>query len=105
MQARGLKMDLEEANVKLKKVTESERSMSASVASLRAELKNARAELAVVKEEGETAVAEKEAEIEVEMNHMRSEWEAAVSSDARLTESVTTLNEALHQVSRNLFAT
>lgn len=91
--ARAYKIDLDEANAKLKKLVESERTMSASMASLRAEVKNARAEIESVREEGEAALAEKEESIEMEMTQMRTEWEAAVSEEAKLREQVSTLSE------------
>lgn len=72
--------------------------MSASMASLRAELKNARAEIEAVREEGETALVEKEEGIEMEMTQMRTEWEAAVSEEAKLREQVSTLSDGLAKV-------
>jgi histidinol dehydrogenase len=77
---------------------ESERNMSASMASLRAEVTNARAEIEHVREEGEAALAEKEEQIEMEMTQMRAEWEAAVSEEAKLKEKVTELTDALTKV-------
>jgi hypothetical protein len=61
-QARAFKLELDEANEKLNKVMESERNMSASMASLRAEVTNACVEI-----EGEAGLAEKEEQIEMEM--------------------------------------
>lgn len=98
LQARAYKLDLDEANAKLKKVMESERTLSASMASLRAEVKNARAEIESVREEGEAALAEKDEAIEMEMTQMRVEWEAAVSEEAKLREQVSTLSDALAKV-------
>jgi len=72
--------------------------MSASMASLRAEVKNARAEIESVREEGEAALAEKDEAIEMEMTQMRTEWEAAVSEEAKLRERVSTLSDALTKV-------
>lgn len=99
MQAREFKYELDEANAMLKKVTQSERSMSASMASLRAEIKTMQNEMIAVKEEGDQAMAEKDEQIEEEMTRMRTEWQSAVSSEARLTEEVSTLTESLEKVS------
>jgi hypothetical protein len=54
--------DFASTNEKLNKVMESERNMSASMASLRAEVTNACVEI-----EGEAGLAEKEEQIEMEM--------------------------------------
>lgn len=82
LQARGFKLDLDEVTAKLEKVTESERTMSASMASLKAELNNARTELAATREDHGVALAEKEQQRELELNQMKTEWEVAVISEA-----------------------
>nr|XP_024398560.1 protein WEAK CHLOROPLAST MOVEMENT UNDER BLUE LIGHT-like 1 isoform X1 [Physcomitrium patens]PNR37569.1 hypothetical protein PHYPA_020678 [Physcomitrium patens] len=96
--ARAFKFDLDEANIKLKKLMESERSMSATMASLRAEVGNANAEIARAREEGEAALAEKESDIEMEMSRMKTEWGAAVAEEKRLKEESSALSKALTKV-------
>ena len=90
-------MDLDEATAKLEKAIESERTMSASMASLKAELNNARTQLAATLEDHRMALA-KEQQYELELNQMRSQWEVAVGSEATLTEANFALNESLIKV-------
>jgi hypothetical protein len=80
LQARAFELDLNEVTAKLEKVTESERTMSASMAGLKAELNNVKAELAATQEDHGNALAEKEQQYEVELNQMRTQWEVAVIS-------------------------
>ena len=54
-----------------------------------------------VKEEGDQAMAEKDEQIEEEMTRMRTEWQSAVSSEARLTEEVSTLTLNNHSETRD----
>lgn len=77
-------MNLDEVAAKLEKATESERTMSTSMASLKAELNNAKAELATTQEDHRRAFAEKEHQYEAELNQMRTQWEVAVSSNTLL---------------------
>jgi hypothetical protein len=92
-------MQFEESNVKLKKAIEQEQTMSASLASLKAELNNTRTELAAVKEEGEAAVADVSAEMQLELSRANNLLEAATTAEAKAKESVARLNDALNQVS------
>ncbi|CAM6037148.1 unnamed protein product [Sphagnum compactum] len=96
--ARSFAMQLEESNVKLKKAIEQEQTMSASLASLKAELNNTRTELAAVKEEGEAAVADVSAEMQLELSRANNLLEAATTAEAKAKESVARLNDALNQV-------
>lgn len=98
--ARALKLDLDEAIAKLEKVTESEKSMSSSMASLKAELNNAKTELEAAREDRGIALAEKEQQYELELNQMRSQWEVAVISEASLTDANFAVNESLIKVPR-----
>lgn len=91
-------MDLDEASAKLEKAIESERTMSASMASLKAELNNARRELAATLEDHGIALAEKEQQYELKLNQMRAQWEVAVISEATLTDANFALNESLNEV-------
>jgi exosome complex RNA-binding protein Rrp42 (RNase PH superfamily) len=72
--------------------------MSASMASLKAELNNARTELAATREDHGLALAEKEQRCELELNQMRAQWEVAVISEATLTDANFALNESLLKV-------
>ncbi|KAG0609548.1 hypothetical protein M758_8G193100 [Ceratodon purpureus] len=97
-QARTFKLDLDEATEKLVKAIESEKTMSASMASLKAELNNARTELAATREEHGLTLAEKEQQYELELNQMRAQWEVASISEATLTDANFALNESLIKV-------
>jgi chromosome segregation ATPase len=97
-QARTFKLDLDDATARLEKAVEAERTMSASMASLKAELNNARTELAATREDHGLALAEKEQRCELELNQMRAQWEVAVISEATLTDANFALNESLLKV-------
>jgi chromosome segregation ATPase len=92
-------MQLEESNAKVKKAIEQEQRMSASLASLKAELKNTMTELAAVKEEYEVTVADVTAEMELELSKAKSLLEAGTQAESKAKESISGLNDALHQVS------
>jgi peptidoglycan hydrolase CwlO-like protein len=92
-------MQLEESNAKVKKAIEQEQRMSASLASLKAELKNAITELAAVKEEYEVTVADVTAEMELELSKAKSLLEAGTQAESKAKECISGLNDALHQVS------
>lgn len=72
--------------------------MSASLASLKAELKNTMTELAAVKEY-EVTVADVTAEMELELSKAKSLLEAGTQAESKAKESISGLNDALHQVS------
>ncbi|CAM6047324.1 unnamed protein product [Sphagnum compactum] len=90
--------ELEESNAKVKKAIEQEQRMSASLASLKAELKNTMTELAAVKEEYEVTVADVTAEMELELSKAKSLLEAGIQAESKAKESISGLNDALHQV-------
>lgn len=94
MQARAFKLDLDDVTAKLEKAIESERTMAASMVSLRAELNKSRGELAVVRENNGVAFVEKDQRHETELNQMRALLEAAVISTTMLKDANFSLNES-----------
>lgn len=92
-------MQLEESNAKVKKAIEQEQRMSASLASLKAELKNTMTELAAVKEKYEVTVADVTAEMELQLSKAKSLLEAGTQAESKAKESISGLDDALHQVS------
>jgi hypothetical protein len=92
-------MQLEVSNAKVKNAIEQEQGMSASLASLKAELKNTMTELAAVKEEYEVTVSDVTVEMELELSKAKSLLEAGTQAESKAKESISGLNDALHQVS------
>ncbi|XP_024358883.1 uncharacterized protein [Physcomitrium patens] len=94
--ARAFKLDLDDVTAKLEKAIESERTMAASMVSLRAELNKSRGELAVVRENNGVAFVEKDQRHETELNQMRALLEAAVMAEAE--QSTEEAEKARHEV-------
>jgi septal ring factor EnvC (AmiA/AmiB activator) len=87
-------IQLEDVNAKLKKAAEQEICLLASLASLKAELKNMNAELVNAKNEAEAATSR----LEEVQNHSCVELEAAALGLTKAKESLSSSMAALQQV-------
>lgn len=85
---------LEDMNTKLMNTAQEEQSLLASLASLKAELKNANNEVQNMKKEGE----ETSIEIEEHINHLQIDLDAAIAREAKTKNCLSNLTEALQQV-------
>jgi len=92
--ARAMAIQLEDVNAKLKKAAEQEICLLASLASLKAELKNMNAELVNAKNEAEAATSR----LEEMQNHSCVELEAAALGLTKAKESLSSSMAALQQM-------
>lgn len=85
---------LEEYTATFKGTEEEERRLLASLASLKAELKNSNNQVVNLKKEAEDSSAE----MEEQLSRLQADLEAAIAGEARAKESVSRLHEEFQQV-------
>ena len=98
LKARAMATQLEEYTATFKGSEEEERRLLASLASLKAELKNANNQLVNLKKEAEDSSAE----MEEQLSRLQADLEASIAGEARAKESLSRLHEDFQQVRNSL---
>lgn len=98
LKARAMATQLEEYTATFKGTEEEERRLLASLASLKAELKNANNQLVNLKKEAEDSSAE----MEEQLSRLQADLEASIAGEARAKESLSRLHEDFEQVRNSL---